>query len=643
MRSRNLAYAAILVVVLSVCLAVTLNASAQPLQITVNQDGSVTPATSPLMRNGNTYTLTGDLDGSIVVKTDNVVIDGAGHALQGRRVLGSQDTGYSYGVSMPEFFANQKLLGYSNVTVKNFKIDGFDFGVWFENGLKDTVVGNTITNTLRAVYLRGTSNYNLVANNTIENADYGIAFDPCTGNVISGNIISNATYGVSLYNAPNNALIGNSVVGSQYGIYLAVSQNVTLRNNILTGNAQNLYVRCEIGYYYGKPNYVHNIDSSNTVDGKPVYYWIGQHGKTVPSDAGFVALIDCSNITVQNLNLSNNGQGILLTATTNSTITGNVVSDAEEGIALQESPGNIVSRNIVSKSANGIYLYSSVGNLVFGNNATESVGAPDRSYGPTSGGYGIYLDSSNSSAIFGNSVTGCNGSGIYLSGSFSCDIYGNNVTDNGAGIYSPSTRSGGNVVRQNIVSRNRDFGVGFASYQGSNANPQVYGNIISNSSVGLALSGISVSGSDLGTGMMISNNTIANNTCGISFSVFYNAVLRNNSLIDNYQTFSYPDTVSYRQDVDASNTVNGKPVIYWINQHDRTVQSDAGFLALIGCTNVTASNLSLTKGHNGIFLLDTRNSSITGNIVENNDFGITEELDGQHGFRKYHKKQQLRN
>ena len=31
---------------------------------------------------------------------------------------------------------------------------------------------------------------------------------------------------------------------------------------------------------------IQDIDSSNLVDGKPTYYWINQHNKAVPTDAG---------------------------------------------------------------------------------------------------------------------------------------------------------------------------------------------------------------------------------------------------------------------------------------------------------------------------------------------------------------------
>ena len=49
----------------------------------IRADGSVEPSTAPIERSGNVYTFTGDIQGSIFVERDNVVIDGRGFVLQG--------------------------------------------------------------------------------------------------------------------------------------------------------------------------------------------------------------------------------------------------------------------------------------------------------------------------------------------------------------------------------------------------------------------------------------------------------------------------------------------------------------------------------------------------------------------------------
>ncbi len=51
--------------------------------IHIRANGSIDPADAPIQREGDNYTLTEDIHGSIVVERDNVVVDGAGYALRG--------------------------------------------------------------------------------------------------------------------------------------------------------------------------------------------------------------------------------------------------------------------------------------------------------------------------------------------------------------------------------------------------------------------------------------------------------------------------------------------------------------------------------------------------------------------------------
>ncbi|MBN1784300.1 MAG: right-handed parallel beta-helix repeat-containing protein, partial [Candidatus Bathyarchaeota archaeon] len=120
-------------------------------------------------------------------------------------------------------------------------------------------------------------------------------------NTISSNFITNNTYGLYIEHAHNNTISGNTITNNEYGIYLLESHFDVLRNNNLNQNRYSFYVS----------NFGNDIDTSNLVDGKPIIYWINQEDKTVPSEAGYVALINCKKITVRNLTLTNNGHGIL--------------------------------------------------------------------------------------------------------------------------------------------------------------------------------------------------------------------------------------------------------------------------------------------------------------------------------------------
>ena len=123
--------------------------------------------------------------------------------------------------------------------------------------------------------------------------------------------------------------------------------------------------------------FINDIDDSNTVDGKPIIYWVNEHDKNVPSGTGFVVLVNCRNITVQNLSLTNNSQGILLVATNNSLIEKNYIANNNFGIALfapyEQCVGNsIIGNNITSNSKDGINSWNSEKTVVTQNRITNN-------------------------------------------------------------------------------------------------------------------------------------------------------------------------------------------------------------------------------------------------------------------------------
>ena len=248
-----------------------------PTGIRIENSGIVN-GTNLIQRDGDVYTLVADINQSIIILRDNITLDGAGFTVVG--------SGNSTGVF---------LQGRFNVTVKNLTIRNFDYGV---------------TLTWASVVVVGSRQSSIIGNNITGNT-VGILLDEFTR---------------------NNSALENSVTNNTYGIKFIHAQDSTLKNNQLANNQYNLWI--DISTVIPAREYYSDIDSSNTVDGKPVYYWVDQHNRTVPSDAGYVGLVNCTGITVENLNLRNNGQGVLMISTNNSRITGNHIAEAYYGIAL---------------------------------------------------------------------------------------------------------------------------------------------------------------------------------------------------------------------------------------------------------------------------------------------------------------------
>jgi hypothetical protein len=80
-------------------------------------------------------------------------------------------------------------------------------------------------------------------------------------------------------------------------------------------------------YEYG---YQNDLDTSNLIDGRPIYYYVNARDMTVPSDAAYIVLVDCKNIMVED----SSPQGIHLVSTTNSTVSHVMLTKTRESIGL---------------------------------------------------------------------------------------------------------------------------------------------------------------------------------------------------------------------------------------------------------------------------------------------------------------------
>jgi len=168
---------------------------------------------------------------------------------------------------------------------------------------------------------------------------------------------------VVLIEASDVELQGFSVRNGTYGVFLWYCSGVLLRDNEISNNTWNFAVTGD-----SIPHFLHDIDSSNVVDEKPMYYWVNKHGAQVPEDAGYVALINSTNIVVRNADLTPNEHGILLISTTNSLIENVTIAGNDEGISLRLSHNNTIRKSrLFSMRWRAIYLEYSDNNTFYEN------------------------------------------------------------------------------------------------------------------------------------------------------------------------------------------------------------------------------------------------------------------------------------
>ncbi len=144
-----------------------------------------------------------------------------------------------------------------------------------------------------------------------------------------------------------------------------------LKNNDIKNNNLSFYAE---GMSYEHLN--NDIDTSNSIDGRPIYYLVDASDRVIDSssNAGAVYCIRCRNITVKDQILNKNDKGIYLYQTSLSLVENDTVRNNNwYGIELQESDHNVIKRNNASRSKAGIYLENSSYNTIDANNAFDNL------------------------------------------------------------------------------------------------------------------------------------------------------------------------------------------------------------------------------------------------------------------------------
>ena len=367
--------------------------------------------------------------------------------------------------------------------------------------------------------------------------------------------------GIWLDNASNCTLLNNYITNNTLGIMLYSSSSNLLKNNNMTANRYNFGI---LGWDLSHFN--QDADVSNTVDGKPIYYWVNRNGEEVPSDAGYVALVNSTNVMVKNLNLKKNYESVLLAYTHNSTITNNTIVNNLYSICLFFSSNNMISNNNVTRNlyyGAGIFLGGSSNNLVLGNSVADNIAGISLSLSSNNNVsknevtnnalYGINLLSSSDNIIFDNTLENNSENGIIFYYDCSGNMVMNNTITNstcGINLYIGPYN---NIFSGNSIVNNKNFGVsalkssnntfsenhivdnhcyGVALYDSSNHNTFRENNIINNTRYG-----ISLSQSHYNT---ISGNNITKSEYGVYLSgSSNNKFYHNNFINNNYPTMYF--------------------------------------------------------------------------------------------------------
>lgn len=185
------------------------------------------------------------------------------------------------------------------------------------------------------IEIRSYSINNILKSNDVEYNGNGI-YDKSYGNntIVLNNVSHNKDYGIYIIKSSNNTMEGNNVSYNYHGIYLDKSRNNVMRKNVMSNNLYNFGAEFEtkadtmkmMMFSKGfdtrislkkdqtdvESGWDNDIDISNLVEAKPIYYLANESDVIIDSNsnAGAVYCIDCENITLNGLNLVNNMYGV---------------------------------------------------------------------------------------------------------------------------------------------------------------------------------------------------------------------------------------------------------------------------------------------------------------------------------------------
>jgi parallel beta-helix repeat protein len=274
--------------------------------IIIHADGSVSGTANIENADNATYTFTGNINGSILVQRNNIVIDGAGYTLRGEGGLDE------YGIN---------LIGITNVTIRSTQIVNFRVGVYLQTySNNNTITENTFLDNRFGIEL-DVSHYNTISENIMTDNDNGIWLDTATSydggsnyNIISGNNITLCFYeAIGLANeSSNNTIIGNNAVNNQYGITLSVD--------------------CS-----------DNLVSRNFID-ETQYGW------------GIKLEGTCDQNLVSDNNIKNTGYGIWLDRVSDNNITRNIVANSDQAVRFYKASNNRFWHNNFVDNSQQVYF-----------------------------------------------------------------------------------------------------------------------------------------------------------------------------------------------------------------------------------------------------------------------------------------------
>ncbi len=427
-------------------------------------------------------------------------------------VLSENNTDYVLNTSFTNTTANAclNITGFNDtLDCQGYNINGASssYGIYVSwasiQNTNVTIKNCNITNWLYGIHLTSAGN-NTIVNNTLSGSDTSnIYFSSSNNNNITNNTLSSGTFGIYLdYNSYDNILTNNTITrtSNQQGLFVYGGSSISSIRN--------------------------NIDETNTINGKPIYYIDGVSRTCVNntvytngSSYGYMAFVGCNNITIQS---SSPSDGVMLAGTTGSTINGLSVSNTQYPLYMPVgASNNAIINNIFNSNSYAIRLLTNSNNNNIINNTANSNTM-----------YGIFISSSNNNTIVNNTANG-NNIGFYIYSSSNNIIANSSIASSASyDYYVHTVDSTNNFTNTNFTGTryiNFQLATDWFNYANDTTSLQLRTNGIAGNYISRTLNSwniLNISWNDLDSSTDAANYTIYGLLTNNNYTVYNNSVLR---------------------------------------------------------------------------------------------------------------------
>lgn len=304
-------------------------------EIVIESDGSVYPSDAPVVRVGDVYYLTDDVEvyvasysvTAIRVERDNVVIDGNGFTLRCYKI------GW---YSWRHICTGVDISGRYNATVRNLVVETYDYAVYVYSSSYVVVENMTFVGIERSSVFVEYSNNVVVRSNIFRDRGDGIVIRSSSAVEVSNNVYDSIDVFTYAYYSQNISVYGNNVTTYGDAIYVFGVVDLTVYSN----------------YFYGSYGAVLVIGSDNVNIADNVVRAVMDYGIYVHDVGG--------EVTISGNRVSGASTGcITLSYTSNAVVSGNVVYNCSVGLYVDEASNSVFRLNEVINNEYGMKITSS--------------------------------------------------------------------------------------------------------------------------------------------------------------------------------------------------------------------------------------------------------------------------------------------